>query len=427
MRFLPGALARFWGAAALSAWLSAYAVLLAPCRARAEPPLDFVIDQILLNEALVEDISADVEITYLEPGEGSYGTFTWHYRSDYKQRLEGDFRQLGGTNREYTYHVIQSFDGEKLSRLRTRGERNRGVVKPLRYDIENTSVLPKTFLGYCLVSSVPHSAGLGFQLQNGIDTRIVDSAAEVDGHECIHLETSLGRGPGWPEYTNKRIEAWVDPACGYRPRKIEVYRSDYNGLLRTLSAIDLQEVEPGIWLPTAGNDEWFWHDNFTVLVDYETFEDYLEILRLPPEERYPLLSFETRERDSNVRMTVKNYRVNQGLPDSFFRLVFPEGTAVYDKILERGYFVSKKVSQEDLDALMYSVPQADVRGADTTGTDLAEETRLYATAEGGMVKDPRLDMAKGGWQQVLLVALPVVAVLLFSSILTRRRVMRKRV
>jgi hypothetical protein len=111
-----------------------------------------------------------------------------------------------------------------------------------------------------------------------------------DGQECCVLDGSVA--PGF------RFRLWLDPACGFMPRRIEewVGLSDKPVLKTVMSQYVIEQVAPGIWLPTG----------------------------VTRSQADPAPG----ERPIFTRSTFRVISINSDLPDEMFAIRFPRGTSV---------------------------------------------------------------------------------------------------
>lgn len=73
---------------------------------------------------------------------------------------------------------------------------------------------------------------------------------QVDGHPCRVVEGAVMSVQGKPPQF--KFKYWLDPACGFMPRRLEQYAYDANGrVAATIVSSDysLSEIAPNIWWP----------------------------------------------------------------------------------------------------------------------------------------------------------------------------------
>lgn len=159
------------------------------------------------------------------------------------------------------------------------------------------------------ILSVPYITGrtpFGMSLLNALEAgnaNVQDEPVMVDGRECYvvegHMLTKEKNG-----VDGMFFKYWLDPKCGFMPRRIEEYAYDDKGTLVSKNIRcehQLSEVAPGVWFPVSIKEE---------------------ALKLGTEGQW-------------TQATVNKWKasavtVNAGVADERFDIQFPPGTYVQD-------------------------------------------------------------------------------------------------
>jgi len=120
-------------------------------------------------------------------------------------------------------------------------------------------------------------------------------------HECYFVDANKSNGG--------RIQAWIDPNIGYRPRHLKIYNR--SRLISSECSAEFEEVSAGIWFPMSGVYQLYGTDK------------------------------ETKERivSNERKMKVRKVKLNTNLTLQDFTIEFPLGTRVYDHMRRRPYVV----------------------------------------------------------------------------------------
>ena len=142
-----------------------------------------------------------------------------------------------------------------------------------------------------------------------------DGLIEMEGILDGEIDLSFGNYPTYYKIT-------VDPARMYMPTAIEssIVSNDEYIIRHTISKIELQEFDKGIWYPVSGE-----------ICNYFLMED--------PDANIPADNWKLKSFKDNFLITISlsDVKINQGLSKDDFKYEFPKGTHVNIAELQRAY------------------------------------------------------------------------------------------
>ena len=212
---------------------------------------DRLITGILDHDSRVKDLDLDYELRTEGPSSDRprIRARTWKHKGDLRYFLDAPGDDSDVMSWEHSY------DGREARTLR------KGAVPWPEGNIRREQ---PTFLTNA--ASVLHVMGrtsidgtLLDALERGT-ARVRPEPEQIDGHECWVAEGNTPEEgmPDQPYSDRVYFRYWLDPACGFMPRRTEYCSYDEAGtLVGRIIAGDyrLSEVAPGIWLPVAMREE----------------------------------------------------------------------------------------------------------------------------------------------------------------------------
>ena len=266
-----------------------------------------LIEAIRAHDSQIKDIEFDVKLEFLQkyvwPSELEHlqtmSSSVARYRQ-YHWRLKGE-KQYLATYREDELRFEDSYDG-KIARQFSHpipGQDALGTVYRTKPSFISSGDHPWVIAGREMFNEK-----LLDMLQDGRAAVYPQQAVE-EGHACIRVNVQL-----WTQeehgFDGGLFKLWLDPECGFMPRRIESFSLDEQGQrtnFREYLNYELNEVESGVWYPIA------W--------DITTWRREDGELQRVAHNRYRAKS---------------PVRVNQGLSDDQFVVDFPLGTRILYRI-----------------------------------------------------------------------------------------------
>lgn len=195
---------------------------------------DYVIAAILANDSRIRDLEISFERRIETPSdEPKIETGIWAHKGNLCY-----YRESRGTR-----NWENSWDGVEMRSLTTgRSPWPQGIIKrdepPFMRNASNVLyIMGRTPLGDSLVDAL-----------EGGKARALAKFAKVDGRDCCVVE-----GNTITEDDRIFFRYWLDPECGFMPRRTEEYAYDGNVIVlnNICNEHKLSEVSPGIWLPVS--------------------------------------------------------------------------------------------------------------------------------------------------------------------------------
>jgi len=259
-----------------------------------------LIKSIRDHDSQINDLEYESELSFdkdpgqaQKPGALSSLQYTWRWKGEKHYRA---------TSHDGVLRFEDSYDGQQARSLahalEDMGSPSGGISrKPPRLLIEAIGS------PWYVAGRTPYGESLLEALEDGRATVHPEPVVEQE-HECYlvegHLWNHPERGPGG------HFKLWLDPKCGFMPRRREEFILDEQGQLTVQNLrlnYELAEVAPGVWFPMACDEE-----------GWELEDGQLH-------------------RFAHNRYRVKSpVRINQGLSDDQFVVDFPMGTRVQDFI-----------------------------------------------------------------------------------------------
>ncbi len=351
-----------------------YAMLPSPSLAGENPSAQELVKSILASERQLRDVQAQIAC-YIpkENGNELFYKFTWGYAGGKEfyegEMISGKSALLGrhgehGTN--YSEQVLdragvsvekKAFDGQKayMYRQDSLGKVKTGLVGSLRPEEFSATMTPRSLLGYDAKDLSRESLG---EALSKASTLSIGESRTINGHMCVCVE-AIGFETDPVSGAVYDVRVWVDPKRDFRPLRIEECDSieganRWKVPARTIEDIELAQIG-GIWFPIKG-----------------TRSTYKVTEVLPPEgmsqeefDKLPLKEVREKGRISvallggtqDVLMIDQaTIRINQGIPDEAFRVVFPQGCVVWDEFIQMGYTVGAKLEPGDSIAMIDKPP-----------------------------------------------------------------------
>jgi len=242
------------------------------------------------REASIKDVRCEFSEWSVNPSENTVRRETlWAYKEGKEYRDESNFNERDG---KLAWRAIKSFDGQRMYHY----EPNRKVGLIGRYDkdIFSGAFTPRTLLCWDLDRSV-----IGFQDVAGYiaASKIVALEEKTVGSDRIYVIS--GEHKRDPAY-----EIWINTDKDYRIERFIQYHGPDRKRCDLKVEVTKFDNYAGTWFPVEGSEQGLFQLG------------------------QPMVSL-------RLRVKAGSLKLNEGIPDDFFTLKFPEGTCVYDEFAER--------------------------------------------------------------------------------------------
>lgn len=206
---------------------------------------DFVIAGILAHDSRIQDLELNYEHQIgIDSGKPTIHTGTWRHK--------GARCYYSNQSGKLTWE--NSFDGQEARTLMLgQAPWAEGMIRR-----EEPAFMHNSSSFLYAMGRTPFGESLLDALESG-KARVQAQLVRLDAHDCCLVEGSLAEG-GPVAGRKDRIDYryWLDPRCGFMPRRTEEYGYDQAGHLTARnirSGHQLSEVSPGIWLPLSITEE----------------------------------------------------------------------------------------------------------------------------------------------------------------------------
>ncbi len=310
---------------------------------------DELIQQVAKGESRLTALRASGAITNVSTGQ---------------RRWEGEWAREGvkGFLRGKTYyyddgketalHDMYAFDGEQMYTFQE--ESFGGTIRALGAELDSVNS-PGVLLGQAIKHRDRYT--LADCLQEAEHLEILSTESRIEGRPCIEVAFTvvgfLSLPDGSEEPYQRASKVWLDRKRDYRPLRIENYNSSEvlplgecdsrgTGIRQVVDHIRLEQVQ-GHWLPVSGTVTYYTKEK--VILDGYT---RVQLEAMPPKEaaQHTKSVRVIAQDDGPWRIDVKGWDVSDSLDPGLFKIVFPSGSYLVNKMLGVSGYVGGMAREE---------------------------------------------------------------------------------
>lgn len=300
-----------------------------------------LINKVVESEKKIHDMQAGVR-WYIDT-DGHFIDYEWAHKNGMEYRETHNNNIWTETEEGVPVWPIEilSYDGEKQFTYTSTSDKSiqNGGIYGLSLIPFEASLMPRTLMGYSLLDT------LGDRLKKAEIVSCIEQGSTVQGSVCTVIEA---RNIPIDENCIQHYKVWIDTNRSYRPLKIEIYRdtnphNPWEYLSRRIENISLEEID-GIWFPVSGDIQYY-RESYTLIDDGRdvkslSLKEQNEVFGSLTEEQIgQIIQKKNAKRGPVQHIEISNIKLNQDVPNEKFRIIFPNGCAVWDDFLQLGYTV----------------------------------------------------------------------------------------